>query len=710
LFSLHQEERRAIIQRLIDEKRHVVSSMSSLSQPKSTTSSLSPPREGRDESLSQPHPSGHNLAGGNVALQESYERYRKLVERKEITNKEREEELLNLPYRGGSSVPVSFEDADVNGDGVLDREEYEEAVAKSQTQIKQEQATEETRKKPAARQSAVRKPSPAVARRAGQGAKKGGVVGSSVTPARARAAARDAGKGAVRPKENWVDSKGRTQTKEFDFATSKRHPGKDSKTENKTTEERLEEECTFKPKINPSPMSSMQKEKRESKSFFERQLAWQNEKDEKAAKQRKEKEDHSLDGCTFKPNISHHGGHKQTDTAEQTDPEAASKRLYNDAMVKRRDREKAEKGIREAREEALKRECTFQPNINEYRDGVGGPALVKSRFREATSSSKKAGRPSDMENCTFRPTTNEVDSSMHDALKYLSTDAFERLSNPPPRPANYDRPETGTRRAASASRRPQSSMGGANTARQSTTGRMSRSKTPTTRGRGSETNRSGHESFLARQEHQEAVRRAKLAKQKEELEPSFEPMLCKKSIGISSKRGGDFLARQEQEAARKAHRDEMRRRSDESMKECTFKPKISTKGEESRARSVDELSTGDALKKQAMQEAMKLRAEQEEMKEYTFQPRIHSNSGVQGRLQILSEPGTYVARVASDQMRQDQQIHEHLRKLELEEMAECTFEPEIHEAPAYVKRIARSMALTRSERPEVNEIETPTWR
>ena len=42
-------------------------------------------------------------------------------------------------------------------------------------------------------------------------------------------------------------------------------------------------------------------------------------------------------------------------------------------------------------------------------------------------------------------------------------------------------------------------------------------------------------------------------------------------------------------------------------------------------------------------------------------------------------------------------------------MRECTFHPETHEAPAYVTRIAKSMALAKAGR-EPDAPERPGWR
>ena len=505
----------------------------------------------------------------------------------------------------------------------------------------------------------------------------------------------------------------KTVPQEFNFHTSKRHPSRSKKDEQEAEAraKATKAEETFKPKINrrSGVNEEADNRRRSTTSFFDRQVAWQKEKDQKNAELRKKKEDHSLDGCTFQPNVSVHG-----DRPTVPGPESASLRLYHDAAIKQKRDLEAEKKAREKKEAELRRSCTFQPKINEFqRETEAGPTVVKSRFRDRSppGSIRKAAKapvPTDLQGATFRPRTNEVDPSMRDAIKYLSSDAFERLSNPPPKPVIYDKTPRTARRASSTSRRGATPRA-TREAIESRRPQSARRPRPSSRGGDTESTR-GNESFLMRQEKREAVRQAKLSRMKDKLEPTFEPMLCKKSISLSAKRGGDFLERQKQEESRKAHRDEMRMRKDETMKECTFKPVISTKGQESRARSVDEMSTGDALKKQALQEALKLKKEQEELENLTFRPRIHHAPGVEGRLKILSEPETYVQRVQSDQIRQDQLVEEHQRQLEIDEMAECSFKPEIHDAPAYVKRIARSMALTKSARPAPEEPGQPAWR
>ena len=45
------------------------------------------------------------------------------------------------------------------------------------------------------------------------------------------------------------------------------------------------------------------------------------------------------------------------------------------------------------------------------------------------------------------------------------------------------------------------------------------------------------------------------------------------------------------------------------------------------------------------------------------------------------------------------------------ELQECTFKPTVHDAPMFVKRIARSMALTKAVHPPPSEeSKKPEWR
>ena len=58
------------------------------------------------------------------------------------------------------------------------------------------------------------------------------------------------------------------------------------------------------------------------------------------------------------------------------------------------------------------------------------------------------------------------------------------------------------------------------------------------------------------------------------------------------------------------------------------------------------------------------------------------------------------------------ELERRLKLLEAEkaDLDQCTFKPQIHEAPAYVKRIAESMRLAKAARPKPTKPARPDWR
>ena len=152
--------------------------------------------------------------------------------------------------------------------------------------------------------------------------------------------------------------------------------------------------------------------------------------------------------------------------------------------------------------------------------------------------------------------------------------------------------------------------------------------------------------------------------------------------------------------------------------ECTFRPKITRAAKSTRARTVLELSEGDANRREATRRILKLRTDQELMSELTFRPKLNIDTKLapqaESRLQILKAPHTYVRRMKRAARMKREKQRRKAQDAELNEFAECTFHPKIHDAPAYVKRIARSMQLSKSaKREEVGErgeSGKPEWR
>ncbi len=124
---------------------------------------------------------------------------------------------------------------------------------------------------------------------------------------------------------------------------------------------------------------------------------------------------------------------------------------------------------------------------------------------------------------------------------------------------------------------------------------------------------------------------------------------------------------------------------------------------------MDELSSGDQLRRQAAQEAIKLKLEQTEMAEITFRPKLNSNRAASSKIKVLSEPDTYLARLAEEAAAKEELQEQRVRELELKEIEGCTFRPEVHDAPSFVKRIAASMRLV-PRRPIAVTDSEPQWR
>ena len=105
-----------------------------------------------------------------------------------------------------------------------------------------------------------------------------------------------------------------------------------------------------------------------------------------------------------------------------------------------------------------------------------------------------------------------------------------------------------------------------------------------------------------------------------------------------------------------------------------------------------------------------LQIEGDELKQATFKPKT-TNYPVESRLKILADPEAYMERVHKEQEIKEEQYTSRLQQKEKQKLEGCTFRPEIHDAPTYVKRIARSMALARGHksRTSISPPKKPEW-
>ena len=321
-----------------------------------------------------------------------------------------------------------------------------------------------------------------------------------------------------------------------------------------------------------------------------------------------------------------------------------------------------------------------------------------------------------MEECTFKPRVNRVPRKFGSAHLYLQNNVHDRLSTPRASRGKVDggdqRRDNGydsdkeikskakpvmnmdsfmsSLNASGSSRRPQS-------ARRSRPGEMT-------------LNRAQFQNFLARQNKRQTRKNKNAARLRAEATPSHQPALCKRSLKLASKTtSGDFMTRLAKDALKKEHENLRKKAMLAKEPDCTFTPNILASSRARRARSVTELSRGDSLKRETAARLMKLKAEQDELEGLTFQPRLNP-SNAKGKLRITSNPETYLERVQKEQEIFSDKRRKAAQAQERKEFAECTFYPKTNDAPAYIKRIAKSMALARKARPAKKKSARPDWK
>jgi hypothetical protein len=95
----------------------------------------------------------------------------------------------------------------------------------------------------------------------------------------------------------------------------------------------------------------------------------------------------------------------------------------------------------------------------------------------------------------------------------------------------------------------------------------------------------------------------------------------------------------------------------------------------------------------------------------TFTPSINASSRAQpGRLRVREDPAAYVSRLQAEAAAYAERTARAQASAEASAMAECTFHPQVNEAPAYVKDIAKTMASLRQSAEPALPPARPEWR
>lgn len=416
---------------------------------------------------------------------------------------------------------------------------------------------------------------------------------------------------------------------------------------------------TFRPNIKELPAEYAKK--RRSTDFLERVERWRLERERALEKRVAEDVDDAMGECTFQPRISQNS---RKAAALRSDGRKPEDRLYEEDGRRRLARETRASLDSSQRESQFEKDHPFRPT--RFADDLP----VKPRYARRKSEPPKK-QPDE---CTFNPRVNGVRDDMDLAKRYVASAVFDRLTARRPASARaYDDDEE--------------------------------IETPRRRRRSTA---SDWQTFLARQKAFDAKKSKRVEGLRQTSTPKFRPRLTTSRSDAEP----DFMARLAVAARRRDRRDHEAKAA-ESDGECTFAPTISDLGSRRERRSVDELSAGDALRRETSRRLLKLKDDHDH--KYSFKPTLLADQKPQAesRLQLHAAPDTYLDRLKLEhQRRQD-----HRRRLQEDHdsrlLSEATFAPTTTKCPTYIKRIARGMALAKKadmSRSLDEPAARPTWR
>mmetsp|Transcript_936 Transcript_936/g.3219 ORF Transcript_936/g.3219 Transcript_936/m.3219 type:complete len:552 (-) Transcript_936:2646-4301(-) len=508
-----------------------------------------------------------------------------------------------------------------------------------------------------------------------------------------------------------------TIPKEFQFHLSNRKPESKSEDTLLQIQQQVMNECTFHPTTTPLPENlyalSGKLSSHEAQPFVKRVMAWKQKQESDFEQKSKQIAEMELENCTFKPQInpqlpSHSFLSSSANFGDFDDfgngGANIHDKLYREAQKTARDKEEFSK---REQEEKLRRECTFRPKIT-YNKRIS--PRVTPRYHESKKMDPRVVQNHLIEQeaeCTFKPKINNVKKGRFSSGSqlYLSTDPFERLSKAAATPRKRDSLDVDTHHhtQGGASARPRSAR------RNSMHPQRGGGQRPQS-ARSARNSEVTFEQFWDRHIGREAKKKQKLEFIQQSMEPKHEPKLNKKSLNMVKSKA-DFLTRMEHHLAKK--QDKLINKQTLPEKDCTFHPKINRVSKKMPARTVDELCHGDYQRAQKKVISKKQMIEKKKEEAHTFKPEISKNSKkykVSSFLRIRDNPDSYIQRLKEIQDRKQSKMESMKFELESKEMAQCTFRPDTHDAPDYVKRISESMKLLNSKARQSVEPQKPDWR
>merc|ERR1719352_1201835 len=159
-----------------------------------------------------------------------------------------------------------------------------------------------------------------------------------------------------------------------------------------------------------------------------------------------------------------------------------------------------------------------------------------------------------------------------------------------------------------------------------------------------------------------------------------------------------------------------------SSPNLSFRPSITAAASRRPARGLDELSRGDALRREAHREQLRvnLQREADEAEKFSYTPQLvenfYSNAPdeenklklVESKLKLVEDPDSYLSRVAEARLKKELKVEQALEEKAMQELAQCTFSPQVKRgSPVFVRQMAENYRSARSLRESTGKAVSP---
>lgn len=452
------------------------------------------------------------------------------------------------------------------------------------------------------------------------------------------------------------------------------------------------------------------------KEFYDRNRVWEEQKSMNLEEIQRSLDEERMKECTFQPQLRA----SQKSVKRQPKSLVHRQEALNKRLSVRQSTAQWEQRRPLVEVELTEKEmagCTFQPDISISQSRVPSKIadmrlLDKSHDddlpveRSMFSQISAISAVPQEEIPTFRPDVNKVPANFTIAREYLSKDVFDRLTSPPRGRKDGAGDDESLRQSRDQLRNSRGEGGASASDISFVTG----SSQP-----------DAFVDFLWRQNEHEFVRLQRLREIEDEIAYPHRPQVPARSREIANRsfQGTGFHERMSRDiydrSDKQAH---MAEASMMPMEGVTFQPQITRRGSMMKSRSMAEMSLGDLQEKRKKAEELRKKLETYDSETFTFKPETNSSmrqfEGIETRTPWNS--GQYLENLQKKRQREEAKRKRIQDEKIQREMNECTFKPQINDAPEYVSGIAASSRLYKKAKQKEARLlkqkqqQKPEWR